>query len=66
MDPEHPAAGGQTSLTTGNHRSTSIDGDLNGDKMNVVKFTESGPTQIADVNPYGVYKALTSSNSACA
>src|SRR5574344_1448553 len=63
MDPEHPAAGGQINgLTTGNHRSTSIDEvTWNGDKMNVVKFTESGPTQIADFNPYGVYKALTSS-----
>ena len=63
MDPEHPAAGGQINgLTTGNHRSTSIDEvTWNGDKMNVVKFTESGPTQIADFKPYGVYKAITSS-----
>lgn len=63
MDPEHPAAGGRTSgLTTGNHRSTSIDElTWNGDKMNVVKFTDAGPAQIDDFDPYQTYKALTSS-----
>ena len=53
---------GQLPTTTGNHRSVSIDElTWNGDKMNVVKFTESGPAQIEDFDPYQTYKALTSS-----
>ena len=53
---------GQTPTTTGNHRSVSIDElTWNGDKMNVVKFTDAGPAQIDDFDPYQTYKALTSS-----
>ena len=53
---------GQTPTTTGNHRSVSIDElTWSGDKMNVVKFTESGPAQVGKFDPYQTYKALTSS-----
>ena len=53
---------GQLPTTTGNHRSVSIDElTWNGDKMNVVKFTESGPAQVGKFDPYQTYKALTSS-----
>ena len=53
---------GQTPTTTGNHRSVSIDElTWNGDKMNVVKFTDAGPAQVGKFDPYQTYKALTSS-----
>ena len=53
---------GQAPTTTGNHRSVSIDElTWNGDKMNTVKFTESGPAQVGKFDPYQTYKALTSS-----
>ena len=53
---------GQAPTTTGNHRSVSVDElTWNGDKMNTVKFTESGPAQVGKFDPYQTYKALTSS-----
>ena len=55
-------ANGQDASTTGNHRSTSIDElTWNGDKMNTLKFTDAGPSQIEDFDPYQPYKAITSS-----
>ena len=63
MSSEKPKlTNGQDASTTGNHRSTSIDElTWNGDKMNTVKFTDAGPAQIADFDPYQPYKAITSS-----
>ena len=53
---------GDYPTTTGNHRSTSIDElEWIGDSMKVVKFTDEGPTQIDDFDPYQPYKAITSS-----
>ncbi|WP_298772325.1 carbohydrate-binding protein [uncultured Fibrobacter sp.] len=46
----------------GNHRSVSIDElTWNGDKMNKLTFTNPGPKQIKNFDPYRTYKALTSS-----
>ena len=46
----------------GNHRSTSVDEVIwNGDKMNQISMSTTGPKQIANFDPYQQYKALTSS-----
>lgn len=59
---EAPMFLGATSLDGGNHRSTSIDElKWTGDKMDVVEFSEEGPAQISNFDPYQTYKALTSS-----
>ncbi len=45
-----------------NHRSVAIDElTWNGDKMNTLKFTNEGPKQIKNFDPYKTYKATTSS-----
>ena len=63
MSSEKPKlTNGQDASTTGNHRSTSIDElTWDGDDMKTVKFTDAGPAQIADFDPYQPYKAITSS-----
>ena len=63
----HPAATTQAGVRSENpnyenHRSVSIDElTWSGDKMNTLKFTREGPTQIRNFDPYKTYKATTSS-----
>lgn len=63
----HPAATTQAGVRSENpnyenHRSVSIDElTWNGDKMNTLKFTREGPTQLRNFDPYNTYKATTSS-----
>jgi beta-xylosidase len=46
----------------GNHRSVSIDElTWTNDRMNTLTFTNAGPKQIQNFDPYQTYKALTSS-----
>ena len=63
----HPASCTQAGVCSAqpnyeNHRSVAIDElTWSGDKMNTLKFTNEGPAQIDNFDPYQSYKALTSS-----
>lgn len=60
---EHPASSGFVNPEPSNHRSVSIDEMFyNADgTIQKVKFTNEGPKQIRNFNPYKTYPALTSS-----
>lgn len=59
---EHPASLGVANPEPGYHRSLSIDEfTYDGEKMNPLKFTNEGPRQLKNFNPYKTYPALTSS-----
>ncbi len=59
---EHPASLGVEDPAPAYHRSLSIDEfTYDGEKMNPLKFTDEGPAQIKNFNPYKAYPALTSS-----
>ena len=59
---EHPASLGVADPEPGYHRSVSIDEfTYNGSAMNKLTFTNEGPSQIANFDPYRTYPALTSS-----
>ncbi len=59
---EHPASLGNANPDPAYHRSVSIDEfTYNGDDMNKLTYTDNGPEQIENFNPYEVYPALTSS-----
>lgn len=60
--PKAPYSSNPSSPKPAYHRSVSIDEfTYNGDKMNPLTFTNEGPEQINDFNPYETYPALTSS-----
>ena len=59
---EHPISLGKANPAPAFHRSVSIDEfTYNGDEMNKLTFTNEGPKQIQNFNPYRTYPALTSS-----
>lgn len=59
---EHPASLGVANPEPAYHRSVSIDElTWNGDEMNKLVFTNEGPKQIENFDPYRTYPALTSS-----
>lgn len=60
--PKAPNSDNPSSPVPAFHRSVSIDEfTYNGDKINKLTFTNEGPEQINDFNPYETYPALTSS-----
>ncbi len=62
LSEEHPASLGVANPEPGYHRSLSIDEfTYDGEKMNLLKFTNEGPKQLKNFNPYKTYPALTSS-----
>ncbi|MCR5029280.1 MAG: carbohydrate-binding protein [Fibrobacter sp.] len=59
---EHPASLGKANPEPAYHRSLSIDEfTYSGEKMNSLTFTNEGPKQLKNFNPYKAYPALTSS-----
>ena len=59
---EHPASLGNPNPEPAYHRSVSIDEfTYNGDNMNKLTFTDDGPKQIANFDPFQPYPAITSS-----
>lgn len=59
---EHPASLGVANPAPAFHRSVSIDElTYSGDKINKLVYTNEGPKQIANFDPYKTYPAMTSS-----
>lgn len=59
---EHPASLGVANPEPAFHRSVSIDElTYNGDNLNKLVYTNEGPKQIANFDPYQTYPAITSS-----
>lgn len=59
---EHPTSLGKANPAPAYHRSVSIDEfTYNGDAMNKLTYTNEGPKQIANFDPYMAYPAITSS-----
>jgi len=59
---EHPASLGVANPEPAYHRSVSIDElTYNGDNLNKLVYTNEGPKQIANFDPYQTYPAITSS-----
>lgn len=59
---EHPASLGKENPAPAYHRSVSVDElTYSGTQMDKVVFTNEGPSQISDFDPYRIYPALTSS-----
>ncbi len=59
---EHPASLGVANPEPAYHRSVSIDEfTFSGEKMNKLVYTNEGPKQIANFDPYQTYPAITSS-----
>lgn len=59
---EHPASLGVANPEPAYHRSVSIDEfTYSGDQMNKLTYTNEGPKQIANFDPYQTYPAITSS-----